>query len=281
MADIQWFPGHMTKALREMENNIKLVDMVIELRDARLPLSSANPELSKLGKGKLRLVLLNKADLADIKDTEAWKAYFTKQGVECVALDSRNTSSKKLINNAVTKLSKEKKERDLKRGIKNRPVRAMVAGIPNAGKSTFINMFAGKSSAKTGDKPGVTKGTQWIRLSKELELLDTPGVLWPKFEDEDTAYRLAMTGAIKRDNLDMELLAIKAIDILKNKYPGRLSERYGIEEDGASLSLLKAIAVKRGALKKGGEEDTLKASELLYDELRTGKLGRLTLEIPE
>ena len=271
----------MTKALREMENNIKLVDMVIELRDARLPLSSANPELSKLGKGKLRLVLLNKADLADIKDTEAWKAYFTKQGVECVALDSRNTSSKKLINNAVTKLSKEKKERDLKRGIKNRPVRAMVAGIPNAGKSTFINMFAGKSSAKTGDKPGVTKGTQWIRLSKELELLDTPGVLWPKFEDEDTAYRLAMTGAIKRDNLDMELLAIKAIDILKDKYPGRLSERYGMEEDGASLSLLKAIAVKRGALKKGGEEDTLKASELLYDELRTGKLGRLTLEIPE
>ena len=281
MADIQWFPGHMTKALREMENNIKLVDMVIELRDARLPLSSANPELSKLGKGKLRLVLLNKADLADIKDTEAWKAYFTKQGVECVALDSRNTSSKKLINNAVTKLSKEKKERDLKRGIKNRPVRAMVAGIPNAGKSTFINMFAGKSSAKTGDKAGVTKGTQWIRLSKELELLDTPGVLWPKFEDEDTAYRLAMTGAIKRDNLDMELLAIKAIDILKDKYPGRLSERYGMEEDGASLSLLKAIAVKRGALKKGGEEDTLKASELLYDELRTGKLGRLTLEIPE
>ncbi|MBR4207632.1 MAG: ribosome biogenesis GTPase YlqF [Lachnospiraceae bacterium] len=281
MTDIQWFPGHMTKALREMENNIKLVDMVIELRDARLPLSSANPELSKLGKGKLRLVLLNKADLADIKDTEAWKAYFTKQGVECVALDSRNTSSKKLINNAVTKLSKEKKERDLKRGIKNRPVRAMVAGIPNAGKSTFINMFAGKSSAKTGDKPGVTKGTQWIRLSKELELLDTPGVLWPKFEDEDTAYRLAMTGAIKRDNLDMELLAIKAIDILKDKYPGRLSERYGMEEDGDSLSLLKAIAVKRGALKKGGEEDTLKASELLYDELRTGKLGRLTLEIPE
>ncbi len=271
----------MTKALREMENNIKLVDMVIELRDARLPLSSANPELSKLGKGKLRLVLLNKADLADIKDTEAWKTYFTKQGVECVALDSRNTSSKKLINNAVTKLSKEKKERDLKRGIKNRPVRAMVAGIPNAGKSTFINMFAGKSSAKTGDKPGVTKGTQWIRLSKELELLDTPGVLWPKFEDEDTAYRLAMTGAIKRDNLDMELLAIKAIDILKDKYPGRLSERYGMEEDGDSLSLLKAIAVKRGALKKGGEEDTLKASELLYDELRTGKLGRLTLEIPE
>lgn len=279
--NVQWYPGHMTKAKRQMQEDIKLIDLIIELVDARVPLSSRNPDIDELGKNKARMILLNKADLADERQNRAWMEYFKEKGIYAVSIDSRNKGSMKAVSAAITEACKEKTERDRRRGIKNRPVRAMVAGIPNVGKSTFINTFAGKACAKTGNKPGVTKGKQWIRLNKNVELLDTPGILWPKFEDQNVGVRLAFVGSIKDDILNMEELALMLIEFLKDRYSGLLEERYGITPEGTSVENLGEIARARGCLKKGDELDYTKASGILFDDFRSGKIGRVTLEWAE
>lgn len=278
---VQWYPGHMTKAKRAMQEDIKLVDLVIELVDARSPLSSRNPDIDTLGKNKARLILLNKADLADPAANQAWTGYFEKKGYTVVRIDARRKADLKPIQAAVMTACKEKIERDRRRGIKNRPVRAMVVGIPNVGKSTFINSYAGRACAKTGNKPGVTKGKQWIRLNKSVELLDTPGILWPKFEDQAVGMRLAYIGSIKDDILNIEELALGLIGYLQEFYPTALTERYSLEEDQKPLDILTSVAKARGCLKKGEELDYEKASRLLLEEFRSGKLGRVTLEFPE
>ena len=279
--NIQWYPGHMTKAKRQMQEDLKLIDLIIELVDARVPLSSRNPDIDQLGQNKSRLILLNKADLADERQNEAWKEYFQSKGFYVVKVDSRNGAGMKTIQNVIQEACKEKIERDRRRGIKNRPIRAMVAGIPNVGKSTFINTFAGKACAKTGNKPGVTKGKQWIRLNTNVELLDTPGILWPKFEDQLVGIRLACVGSIKDDILNIEELALWLLEKLKKDYPGFLEKRYGISEEGTPLETLEAIAKARGCLKRGEELDYVKASGLIFDDFRGGKIGRITLEWAE
>ena len=276
--NVQWYPGHMTKAKRQMQEDVKLIDLIIELVDARVPLSSRNPDIDEIGKNKARLILLNKADLADEAQNEAWKAYFQEKGFYVVKVDSRNGSGMKLVQNVIQEACREKTERDRKRGIKNRPIRAMVAGIPNVGKSTFINTFAGKACAKTGNKPGVTKGKQWIRLNKNVELLDTPGILWPKFEDQEVGKRLAFIGSVKDEILNMEELALELISYLCQNYPGALAKRYNITEEGQPVELLGEIARVRGCLKKGEELDYTKATGILFEEFRSGKIGRITLE---
>ena len=276
--NVQWYPGHMTKAKRQMQEDIKLIDLIIELVDARVPLSSRNPDIDELGKNKARLILLNKADLADERQNEAWKNFFQAKGFFVVKVDSRSGAGMKAIQAAISEACKEKTERDRKRGIKNRPIRAMVVGIPNVGKSTFINTFAGKACAKTGNRPGVTKGKQWIKLNKSVELLDTPGILWPKFEDQEVGMRLAYVGSIKDDILNMEELSLNLIDFLRHYYPGVLERRYQISEEGKPVEVLEAIARARGCLKKGEELDYAKASGILFDDFRSGKIGRITLE---
>ena len=279
--NVQWYPGHMTKAKRQMQEDIKLIDLIIELVDSRVPLASRNPDIDELGKNKARLILLNKSDLGDERQNEAWKAYFQGKGFYVVKVDSRSGSGMKAIQAAIQEACREKTERDRRRGIKNRPIRAMVVGIPNVGKSTFINTFAGKACAKTGNRPGVTKGKQWIRLNKNVELLDTPGILWPKFEDQEVGIRLAFVGSIKDDILNMEELALQLIDYLKERYTGLLEKRYGISEEGNAVEILGEIAKARGCLKKGEELDYTKASGLLFDDFRSGKIGRITLEWAE
>ena len=276
--NVQWYPGHMTKAKRQMQEDIKLIDLIIELVDARVPLSSRNPDIDELGRNKSRLTILNKADLADDRQNEKWKKFFEEKGFFVVKIDSRNKTGMKAIHNVIQEACKEKIERDRKRGIKNRPIRAMVVGIPNVGKSTFINSFAGRACAKTGNKPGVTKGKQWIRLNKGVELLDTPGILWPKFEDQQVGMRLAFVGSIKDDILNMEELALELIEYLRGNYKGLLADRYQISEEGTAVSVLEEIARVRGCLKKGEELDYAKASGVLFDEFRSGKIGHITLE---
>lgn len=278
--NIQWYPGHMTRAKRAMEDAVKLIDLLIELVDARAPLSSRNPEIDRLGRGKARLVLLNKADLADERANEAWVSWFLERGLQTVKLNCRSGDGLKQINGAVTKACQEKLERDQRRGIKNRPIRAMVVGIPNVGKSTFINAFAGKACTKTGNKPGVTKGNQWIRLNKLLELLDTPGILWPRFEDQEVGKKLAYIGSINDDILNKEELALELLAFLLARYPQSLKERYDIEglEPFAALGQIGKV---RGCLTKGGGYDLGKAANVFFDDFRSGKLGRITLELPE
>ena len=278
---IQWYPGHMTKARRMMQEDIKLIDIVIELVDARVPLSSKNPDIDQLAGQKSRMILLNKYDLADPVRTTEWEKWFRKQGFYVYKLDSRKGGQMKAITAIIQEACKEKIERDRKRGIINRPVRAMIVGIPNVGKSTFINTYAGKACAKTGNKPGVTKGKQWIRLNKNVELLDTPGILWPKFDDQAVGQRLAMIGSIKDEILNIEELSILLIEYMKESYPGILSERYAVDENCDKITLLGAIAESRNCRQKGNELDYSKASKLLIDDFRAGKLGRLTLEVPE
>lgn len=276
--NVQWYPGHMTKAKRQMQEDIRLIDLIIELVDARVPLSSRNPDIDDLGKNKSRLILLNKADLADERQNEAWKAYFQEKGFYVVKVDSRSGGGMKAIQGVIQEACKEKIERDRRRGIKNRPIRAMVVGIPNVGKSTFINTFAGRACAKTGNKPGVTKGKQWIRLNKGVELLDTPGILWPKFEDQEIGMRLAFVGSIKDDILNMEELSLNLIQYLRTRYPQVLAQRFLIAEEGTDVELLEAVARARGCLKKGEELDYAKAAGILFDDFRSGKIGRITLE---
>lgn len=277
----QWYPGHMTKAKRMMQENIKLIDLVIELVDARIPVSSRNPDIDELGKNKSRMILLNKADLAEDKWNDAWAEYFREKGFFVVKLNSKKGGGLKSIQGVIQEACKEKMERDRKRGILNRPVRAMVVGIPNVGKSTFINALAGKACAKTGNKPGVTKGKQWIRLNKQVELLDTPGILWPKFEDQTVGLRLAWIGSIKDEILNTEELAAELTGFLVNSYPDVLKEKYEIEESADGFENLREIAESRHCLVKGNELDTEKAAKLLLDDFRNGRLGRITLETPE
>ena len=276
----QWYPGHMTKAKRQMQEDIKLIDLVIELVDARIPLASRNPDIDELGKNKARLILMNKSDLSDAGRNREWSDFFREKGYYVVCLDARSKAGMKDVTNVVMEACKEKIERDRKRGIKNRPVRAMVVGIPNVGKSTFINSYAGKACAKTGNKPGVTKGKQWIRLNKNVELLDTPGILWPKFEDQQVGLRLALIGSIKDEILNIDELAIELIRFLKEQYAGILKERYDVDESAKDPDILCQIAENRKCISKGGELDYSKAATLLIDEFRSGCLGRITLERP-
>ena len=277
----QWYPGHMTKARRMMQENIKLIDLIIELVDARIPLSSRNPDIDELGKGKARLILLNKADLAEDRINDEWIAYFKDKGYSAVKVNSKKGGGIKSIQSVIQEACREKTERDRKRGILNRPVRAMVVGIPNVGKSTFINALAGKACAKTGNKPGVTKGKQWIRLNKSVELLDTPGILWPKFEDQEVGLKLAFIGSIKDEILQTEELAAELVKFMGNSYPGVLEEKYAIPELGDAYESLAEIAKSRHCLVRGSELDTEKAAAILLDDFRGGRLGRITLETPE
>ena len=279
--NIQWYPGHMTKARRMMQEDIKLIDIVIELVDARIPLSSKNPDIDSLAGQKSRMILLNKYDLADPERTAEWERWFKGQGFYVYKLDARKGGQMKTITNIIQEACKEKIERDRKRGIINRPVRAMIVGIPNVGKSTFINTYAGKACAKTGNKPGVTKGKQWIRLNKNVELLDTPGILWPKFDDPAVGERLALIGSIKDEILNISELSIRLIEFLKEFYPGILAERYAVDENCDKIAILEKIAEARNCRQKGNTLDLDKASKLLIDEFRSGKLGRLTLDFPQ
>lgn len=276
----QWYPGHMTKAKRMMQENIKLVDLIIELVDARIPLSSRNPDINELGKNKSRIVLLNKSDLADPALNKQWIKYFEEQGAYVLELNAKSGAGVKAVSGVVQEACKEKLERDRRRGIVNRPVRAMVVGIPNVGKSTFINSFAGKACAKTGNKPGVTKGKQWIRLNKNLELLDTPGILWPKFEDQRVGMRLAFIGSMNDEIIIMDELACDLITVLQEEYPEALRERYGIEGKEKAAEVLADIAESRKCYTKGETLDLEKAAAILLDDFRAGRLGRISLEQP-
>lgn len=278
--NIQWYPGHMTKAKRMMQEDMKLIDIVVELLDARMPLSSKNPDIDSLAGQKYRLILLNKYDLADPKATKEWENYFKSLGYFVVCLDSRKNQGMKVITDTIKEACKEKIERDRKRGIINRPLRAMVVGIPNVGKSTFINSYAKKACAKVGNKPGVTKGKQWIRLGGGVELLDTPGILWPKFEDQQVGMRLAYIGSINDTIVEKRELAFSLIDFMKNNYCNALSERYNIDEGKDNYDILSDIAIERKCILKGNEPDIEKASAILFDDFRSGRLGKITLELP-
>jgi len=269
----------MTKAKRTMKEYIKLIDLIIELVDARAPLASRNPDIDELGAGKARMILLNKADLANERQNEAWTKWFQEQGYAVVKVNSRSGAGLKQIQGTVREACKEKIERNRRKGIINRPIRAMVAGIPNVGKSTFINSIAGKACTKTGNKPGVTKGNQWIRLNRELELLDTPGILWPKFEDQKVGLYLAFIGSINDNILNQEELAMELLKFLLVNYPEALKERYQIAGED-EVGALTQIARIRACLSKGGAFDLPKAAAILLDDFRSGKLGRITLEFP-
>lgn len=277
----QWYPGHMTKAKRMMQEDMKLIDLVIELVDARIPLSSRNPDIDELGKNKSRLILLNKSDLVTEKSNDIWEKYFKDKGYYVVRINSKNGTGIRQIDSVVQEACKEKIERDRRRGILNRPVRAMVVGIPNVGKSTFINAYAKKACTKTGNKPGVTKGKQWIRLNKNIELLDTPGILWPKFDDQLVGMRLAMIGSINDDILNTTELGFELIKFIHANYEGLLEKRYAIKESEDTLEMLTQIAISRHCILKGNEPDLDKAANIVLDEFRAGTIGKITLEFPE
>ena len=272
----QWYPGHMMKAKRMMQENISLIDLVIELVDARVPLSSRNPDIDELGKNKSRLILLNKSDLADPEENRRWMAYFKERGFHVLEINARSGQGLRAIQPKVQEACREKIERD-----KKSPVRAIVVGIPNVGKSTFINSFAGKACAKTGNKPGVTKGKQWIRLNRELELLDTPGILWPRFESEEVGKKLAMIGSMNDDILQMTELASELLSWLLVHYREPLFARYQItgEEEVTPVEMLALICENRRCYKKGQEPDYEKAAAILVDDFRSGRIGRITLEM--
>ncbi len=279
--DLQWYPGHMTKAMRQMQDDLKLVDLIIELVDARIPYSSRNPDIDELGKNKARLLLLNKSDLAQDTYNSAWVQYFAEQNVKALSLNSKKNGTLKTIWPVIQDACKEKIARDQKKGIRNRPIRAMVVGIPNVGKSTFINSLAGKASTKTGNTPGVTKGKQWIRLNRQVELLDTPGVLWPKFEDEKVGEHLAFIGTIRDELVPEEELAADLITLLHTHRAGMIEKKYSIESKEDPYETLIDIAKRRGCIGKGSRPDTEKAARLFLDDFRGGRLGRVTLEYPE
>jgi len=271
----------MTKAKRQMQEDIKLIDLVIELVDARIPLSSRNPDIDELGKNKYRLILMNKADLADKERTREWSAFFKEKGFFVVSLDARSKSGMKSITDIVMEACKEKIERDRKRGIKNRPVRAMVVGIPNVGKSTFINSYAGKACAKTGNKPGVTRGKQWIRLGDGLELLDTPGTLWSRFENQCVAQNLFFIGSISDNVVDLCEGGQALLDRLTEVAPDALKNRYKLTDgDLRDEGLMDKICIKRGCLNKG-EPDRERCAAAIIDDFRKGRMGRVSLEAPQ
>lgn len=295
-SSFNWYPGHMTKAKRMMEENIRLIDLVIEIVDARVPMSSRNPDIDKLASNKARIILLNKADLADDYVTNKWIAYFNSKNIYCLKLNSRDNSGVKQVNNLIQTACADKIERDKSRGIMNRTIKAMVVGIPNVGKSTFINSFAGKASAKTGNKPGVTKGKQWIKLGKNVEMLDTPGILWPRFENQDVGMRLAMIGSINDNILNIEELAIDTINYVYNNYFDNIIKRYELDKEAVKASydesainpdnsialyIMEQAALKRGCIKKGNAIDYEKTANIILDDFRSGRLGRITLERSE
>ncbi len=281
--NLQWFPGHMAKTRRMMAEQLSLIDIVAELLDARLPLSSQNPEISGIIGDKPRLIILNKADLADEKINQEWLAYFKSMGIESVLLDSLHTKNINYITDKIRFVLKEKLEKQAQKGMSGRTIKMMVVGIPNVGKSSFINRLAGRAGAVTGDRPGVTRGKQWIRLKNGMELLDTPGILWPKFEDEQTGLRLAFAGSIKDEIVDVEMLAAKLLEFLNESYQEKLCSRYKLSDTNgvAGYELLEWIGRKRGFVISGGEIDTLRAANVVLDEFRGGKVGRISLERPE
>ncbi len=281
--DIQWYPGHMTKTRRMMEENQKLIDIVVELLDARIPFSSRNPAIDEIFPNKPRLVVLNKCDIADSKITGEWERYFSSRGFAVKSVSSVSGKSLNDVFSSCKEILREKIEHDKKRGLVNRPVKMMVVGIPNVGKSSFINKLAGKKSAITGDRPGVTKGKQWIRLPNSFELLDTPGILWPKFEDVSVGEKLAFTGAIKDEIMDLEEIACRLLAFLKERYPEKLTERYKMTDfdNLEDYELLELLGRKRGFVISGGEIDTERAAKILLDEFRGAKLGNISLEKPE
>jgi ribosome biogenesis GTPase A len=285
---IQWFPGHMTRARRQIQEKLKLIDIAIELLDARIPLSSRNPMIDEILQGKPRLIILNKADLADPRATDRWISFFAEQGHSCIAVDSSTGSKVGEIPVKAKAILHEKIARMIAKGMNPRALRALIVGIPNVGKSTLINRLAGRNIAITGDRPGVTKGQQWIKVGTEMELLDTPGILWPKFEDQTVGYRLAVTGAIKEDILYIEDVAFFAIKDLIKHYWDVLKERFGLDEPPAdpedtdeAVRVMEAIGRKRGCLISGGRVDLEKTSGIILRELRAGKLGRITFEEPK
>ncbi|MCE5168036.1 ribosome biogenesis GTPase YlqF [Paenibacillus profundus] len=284
---IQWFPGHMTKARRQIQEKLKLIDVAIELLDARLPMSSRNPMINDILHNKPRLIVMNKSDLADPDMNARWLKLFRCEGHAAIAVDASTGSNVSQIPVEARKLLEEKIQRQIAKGMKPRPVRALIVGIPNVGKSTLINKLAGRSVAATGDRPGVTKGQQWIRVGTEMELLDTPGILWPKFEDQEVGYRLAATGAIREEILNVEDIAFYALKYLASQYWDRLAERYSLEQPPVDmdnpdeiLNIMEDIGRKRGCLMGGGRIDLEKASGIILRELRAGKMGRITLEEP-
>lgn len=278
---IQWYPGHMAKAKREIQAKLKLVDIVVELLDARIPLSSRNPMIDDIVLQKPRLILLNKYDLADPAIVNSWISFFKSQGIEAIPI---NSMSGKGINNIVIQLEKlmvDKKEKLIKRGIGSYSIRTMILGIPNVGKSSLINRLANKKATKTGDKPGITKGQQWIKVGKSIDLLDTPGILWPKFDDQKVGYRLAATGAIKDELFHFDDIALFIVDYFRKNYPDKLKERYNlIDLADDNIEVIRQIGKNRGCLISGGEIDFDKSSALIIRELRAGKLGRFCLEKP-
>ncbi len=280
--NIQWFPGHMAKTRRMLSENIKMIDVVIELLDARVPLSSRNPEIDTLLGTKPRVVLLNKADLADPIATNEWIKYYRNKGISCLTAESKKGEGLNNVKARLREIMADKIEREKQKGRLLRPIKTMVVGIPNVGKSSFINKIAGKATAITGDKPGVTRNKQWIRINEEIELLDTPGILWPKFEDEKVGLNLAFTGAIKDDILDIAEIAMNLMKSLSQMYPEQLSQRYKLDkiEDMTGLELLEAAGKKRGCIISGGEVDYYRISAIVLDEFRGGKIGRITLERP-
>lgn len=279
MAQIQWFPGHMNKAKREVSEKLKFVDIVLELVDARLPLSSRNPLLNQIIQQKPRLMVLNKRDLADEEQTKAWIRYYEKQGVKAIAINAKEANAKQLILKASQEVLKEKRERDEKRGIRPRAIRGMIIGIPNVGKSTLLNRLVGKNIAQTGNKPGVTKGQQWLKISGQLELLDTPGILWPKFEDKEVGEKLALTGAIKDQLLHLDDITLVGLRFLAENYPTVLKEKYHFTEEeiaGSPVDLLLKLTKDRGF-----KDDYEKGAIAFLTDLRNGRVGRFTFdEIP-
>lgn len=282
--DIQWFPGHMAKTRRLMKENLPLVDVVVEITDARVPASSRNPEMKNLVGGKPRVVVLNKCDMADEALTAEWIEYYCTNGVRAVAMDCRSGKGLNKLVPAVKEVMKKELEKRAAKGMEGKPIRMMIVGIPNVGKSSFINRVAGGKRAKVEDRPGVTRGKQWVTLEKGIDLLDMPGVLWPKFDDKTVGEHLAFTGAIKDDILDTELLAMRLADLLNREYHSLLCERYRLtDEETADIEpydLLSLIGAKRGMKISGGEVDTERAAAMLLDEFRGGKIGRMTLEMP-
>ena len=281
--NIQWYPGHMTKTRRQIEADLKNVDIVVEIIDARIPVSSRNPDIDAITAGKPRLVVLNRADQADPAGNRAWGAWFRKKGWSVLETDAKTGSGVNQFSRVVQEVLKDQIARWQEKGLVGRPVRAMVVGVPNVGKSTFINQVAKRKSAKAGNRPGVTRGKQWVSVDAGLELLDTPGILWPKFEDETTGIHLAFTGAVKDEIMDLETLACHLIELLARRYPQALAERYKLEADPGlpGWELLELCGKKRGFRISGGEVDTERMAKVLLDEYRSGKLGNLTFETPQ
>ena len=278
--DYGWYPGHMTKSIRAIREELKLVDLCIEVLDARVPLSSRNPDIDELAKDKYRLIVLNKSDLADEKKTAAWIEYFKSLGIETLVLCAKEKKTSDAVKKAAMNVCREKLERDKKRGIVGRPIRAMVCGIPNVGKSTLINTITGKAPAKTGNKPGVTRNNQWVKTSAGIDLLDTPGLLWPKFEDKSVGFKLAAIGSINDQVINLIQLAGEVTVLMNELYPGALAAKYDVQEDASVQDIIKGAGLRSGLIVKGGEVDMQRASEQILNDLRSGKLGKVTLEVP-